>query len=109
MKAMHSDETRVGDVLLRMGTITQTQLTDAVKQQRTGDTRPLGILLMELGYADAHSVQLALLRQQALRGQLSHDDGLRLLDEAREQTEKMGGSLSELTEAVEKMGGPRDD
>jgi len=105
----HNDESRVGDVLLRMGTITQTQLTDAVKRQRTGDTRPLGILLMELGYADAHSVQLALLRQQALRGQLSHDDNLRLLEEAREKTEQMGGSLSELALAAEKLGGPHDD
>ena len=103
------DETRVGDVLLRMGTITQPQLTDAVKRQRTGDTRPLGVLLMELGYADAHSVQLALLRQQALRGQLSQDDNLRLLEEAREKAEAMGNSLSELTEAAEKMGGPRDE
>lgn len=99
-----SDEARLGDVLLRMGAVTERKLADAVEKQRSGDPRPLGVLLVELGYADACDVQLALLRQQALRGQLSHDDGLRLLEEAREETRKASSSLSELARAAEELG-----
>lgn len=109
MRTQRPDEARLGDVLLRMGTITQTQLTDAVEKQRSGDPRPLGVLLMELGYADARDVQLALLRQQALRGQLSHDDGMRLLEEAQEETKKASTSLSELALAAEELGRKHDE
>lgn len=108
MKSQRPDDARLGDVLLRMGTITEEQLADAVDKQRLGDPRPLGVLLTELGYADARDVHLALLRQQALRGKLSHHDGLRLLEEAREETERAGASLSELTAAAEELGRKND-
>jgi len=100
-------ESRLGDVLLRMGTITDEQLADAVARQRAGDARALGVLLLELGYAEARHVELALLRQRALRGRLTCEDGLRLLEEAREGTERVGNSLSELTTAAEELGGKR--
>ena len=100
-------ESRLGDVLLRMGTITNEQLADAVARQRAGDARALGVLLLELGYAEARHIELALLRQQALRGHLSCEDGLRLLEEAREGTERVGSSLSELAAAAEELGGKR--
>jgi hypothetical protein len=99
-----TDEARLGDVLLRMGAVTERELADAVQKQRSGDSRPLGVLLVELGYADAGDVQLALLRQHALRGQLPHDDGLRLLEEAREEARKACTSLSELARAAEELG-----
>lgn len=101
-------ESRIGDVLLRMGTISNEQLADAVARQRAGDARTLGVLLLELGYAEARHVELALLRQQALRGHLTCEDGLRLLEEAREGTERVGNSLAELTTAAEKLGGKHD-
>ena len=100
-------ESRLGDVLLRMGTINEAQLADAVRRQEAGDPRPLGVLLLELGYAEARDVQLALLRQQALRGHLTCEDGLRLLDAAREGTQRMAISLSELASAAEELGGKR--
>jgi hypothetical protein len=103
MRTQRPDEARLGDVLMRMGTITQAQLTEAVDRQSTGDPRPLGVLLIELGYADARDVQLALLRQQALRGRLPHEDGMRLLDEACEQTQRTGDSIAELTAAAEEL------
>jgi hypothetical protein len=102
-----SDESRIGDVLLKMGTINEAQLADAMNRQRAGDARPLGVLILELGYAEARDVQLALLRQQALRGRITCEEGLRLLDEAREGTERMGSSLSELMAAAEELGGKR--
>ena len=100
-------ESRLGDVLLRMGTITDEQLADAVTRQRGGDARTLGVLLLALGYAEAGHIELALLRQQALRGHLTCEDGLRLLEEAREGTQRVGNSLSELTSAAEELGGKR--
>lgn len=100
-------ESRLGDVLLRMGTITNEQLADAMNRQRAGDSRPLGELLVELGYAESRDIELALLRQQALRGHLTCEDGLRLLEEAREGTERVGSSLSELASAAEELGGKR--
>ena len=100
-------ESRLGDVLLRMGSITDEQLADAVARQHAGDARALGVLLLELGYAELRHVELALLRQQALRGHLTCEDGLRLLEEAREGTERVGNSLSELTTAAEELGGKR--
>lgn len=98
-------ESRLGDVLLRMGTLTQEQLADAISRQRAGDSRPLGEVLLELGYAEARDIELALLRQQALRGHLTCEDGLRLLEEAREGTQRVASSLSELTSAAEELGG----
>lgn len=109
MRPARTDDARLGDVLLRMGTITPMQLTEAVDKQRNGDPRPLGVLLLELGYAEPRDIQLALLRQQALRGKLSHHDGLRLLEEAREETERAGASLSELAAAAEEFGRNSDD
>lgn len=100
-------ESRLGDVLLRMGTITNEQLADAVARQRAGDARALGVLLLELGYAELRHVELALLRQQALRGHLTCEDGLRLLEEAREETQRVGNSFAELVAAAEELGGKR--
>lgn len=109
MRTQSSDDARLGDVLLRMGTLTQEQLSAAVQMQKAGDPRPLGVLLTELGYAESRDIELALLRQRALRGTLSHHDGLRLLEEAREETERAGSSLSELAQAAEEFGRKRDD
>ena len=100
-------ESRLGDVLLRMGSITDEQLADAVARQRGGDARALGVLLLELGYAEVRHVELALLRQQALRGHLTCEDGLRLLEEAREGTQRVGNSFAELVAAAEELGGKR--
>lgn len=102
------DETRVGDVLLPNG---HHHPDAAYRRCETSTHRRHQAALASFSSIwvtpDAHSVQLALLRQQALRGQLSQDDNLRLLEEAREKAEAMGNSLSELTAAAEKMGGPQ--
>ena len=103
MKARAPDD-RVGDVLLVMGAITPEQLTDAVSKQAAGDGRPLGVLVVELGYACPKDVELALLRQQALRGNLKHAEGMRLLEEAHESTRRAGTCLAELASAAEELG-----
>jgi hypothetical protein len=100
-------ESRLGDVLLKMGAITEAQLGEVLERQRAGDARPLGLLVLELGFAEPRDVQLAVLRQQALRGHFTCEDGLRLLEEAREGTQRVGRSLSELTSAAQELGGRR--
>lgn len=106
MKPRDTDS-RVGDVLLKMGALTEQQLAEAVARQRAGDPRHLGELVIELGYAEPRDVELALLRQQALRGRLTHEDGIRLLDEAREGTQRAMSSIEDLVSAAEELGGKK--
>ena len=101
---MNPSDDRVGDLLEVMGAVTHEQLTDAVEKQRTGDQRPLGVLLVELGYVTTHDVELALMRQRARRGHLSHDDGIRALDEAHRSTQRASSSLEELASAAMELG-----
>lgn len=103
MKHAQSDD-RVGDLLEVMGAITREQLADAVGKQKAGDARPLGVLLIELGYATSHDVELALMRQQARRGHFKHDDGMRVLDEAHESTQRAGNCFDELASAANELG-----
>jgi hypothetical protein len=103
MKPDHADD-RVGDLLENIGAVTSQQLAIAVERQRSGDPRPLGLLLVELGFATANDVELALMRQQARRGRLSHDQGMRVLDEAHESTRRAGSSFDELASAAAALG-----
>jgi hypothetical protein len=103
MKQAKTDD-RVGDLLEVMGAVTREQLADAVAKQKEGDPRPLGALLIELGYATSHDVELALMRQQARRGRLKHDEGMRVLDEAHESTKRAAGCFDELASAANELG-----
>lgn len=103
MKQTDTDD-RVGDLLEGMGAVTREPLADAVAKQKASDARPLGVLLVELGYATPHDIELALMRQQARRGRLKHDDGMRVLDEAHESTQRAGSCLGELASAVNELG-----
>lgn len=56
---------RLGDILLEQGAITQEQLTNALeKQKATGDY--LGEILIHLGYADSQQVYRVLARQRGI-------------------------------------------
>ncbi len=103
MKREQLDD-RVGDLLEDMGVVTHEQLSIAVAHQRRGDTRPLGALLVALGFVSEMDVQVALMRQQARRGRLAHADSLRVLDEAQESTQRVGGSFDELALAAAELG-----
>jgi hypothetical protein len=102
MKQAQTDD-RVGDLLEGTGAVTREQLADAAAKQRAGDARPLGVLLVELGYATSHDVELALMRQQARRGRLKHDEGMRMLDEAHESTQRAGNCFDELACAAAEL------
>jgi hypothetical protein len=41
---------RLGEILIRIGKITHDQLDQALKVQRTGDMRPIGEILVDLGF-----------------------------------------------------------
>jgi len=99
MKPDQADD-RVGDLLEDIGAVTAEQLAIAVERQRSGDPRPLGRLLVELGFATANDVELALMRQQARRGRLTHDEGMRVLDEAHQSTQRAGSCFDELASAA---------
>lgn len=93
----------LGDLLLVMGSVTQEQILEALAKQRGGDARPLGALLVELGYATSQDVECALMRQRARRGHMSHADGVRLLEEAEQSTKRAAGSMEELAQVVEEL------
>ena len=95
---------RVGDLLEDVGAVTHEQLSIAVSQQRGGDGRPLGELLVALGFVSMADVELALMRQRARRGHLAHADGIRVLDEAHESTQRAGGCFDELAVAAAELG-----
>ena len=103
MKQVRTDD-RVGDLLEVMGAVTREHLADAVARQKAGDPRPLGALLIALGYVNPRDVELALMRQQARRGHLKHDEGIRVLDEAHESTKRVAESFDELASAASELG-----
>lgn len=43
---------RIGDVLMRIGAITQQQVNDVLGRQAAGDGRMFGEIAIELGYID---------------------------------------------------------
>jgi hypothetical protein len=93
---------KLGDFLSQ---VTPAQVADALAKQRAGDSRPLGMLLVELGYATPSEVELALMRQRARRGHLGHVDGVRLLDEAEQSARRTATCMDELTLAAEELVG----
>jgi len=93
---------KLGDFLSQ---VTPTQIADALARQRAGDARPLGMLLIELGYATPSEIEFALIRQRARRGRLDHADGVRLLDEAEQSTKRAASCMDELTQAAEELVG----
>ena len=91
---------KLGDFLSQ---VTPEQIANALAKQREGDPRPLGALLVELGYATPSEIEFALMRQKARRGRLDHADGVRLLDEAEQSTKRAASCMDELTQAAEEL------
>ncbi len=105
MRNGRAETDRIGEVLIAMGAITPEQLAEAVAMQQGGAGRALGVLLVELGYATSQDVQIAVMRQSARRGQLTHVDGLRLLEEAQQSTRRAAGCFEELARAADELSG----
>jgi hypothetical protein len=95
---------RIGELLVEGGALTSAQLAQAVEEQNRGDPRPLCMLLLEQGIVSQHQIDLALVRQQARRGRLSHHEGIEALDAAHESTQSAGSSLDELVSAAADLG-----
>ena len=61
---------RLGELLQESGFVTPEHVADALRvQQRSGEKRLLGQILVSRGYATAPQVQVALSRQTVLKGQ----------------------------------------
>lgn len=65
--AAAEDPSSIGNILLKMGVITQAQLTDAVVQKVKFDEALLGSLLKQLGYINGKDIALALKIQNEMR------------------------------------------
>lgn len=104
MNAKNGEPDRIGELLLAAGVITGEQLGEAVSGQRAGDARPLGEILVALGYARVEDVEHVLLRQRARRGEIEPAEGLRLFDRAGESTRRVAGCLDELAAAAADLG-----
>jgi hypothetical protein len=97
MTAKDITASRIGEILIAMDVISVEQRDAALKRQEAGDKRVFGELLRSLGLAKLKDIETALLRQQALR--LTHEEGLRLLDEVRDSMERLGHSFGDLAAA----------
>ena len=48
---------RIGDFLMRIGAITATQVDEVLAIQKGGDSRPFGVIAVELGYVDESAIE----------------------------------------------------
>lgn len=67
IEALPDDELHTGEMLVRIGAITPTELATSLRQQRQGATAPLGELLVTQGRISAEVVAAVIQRQQQTR------------------------------------------
>lgn len=104
MKLFKTKQNHVlGHVLREFDLVTEQQLDEALRCQTSGDPRPMGVILMDLGHLTAGEVEHALMVQKARRGSLDHKDGVRLLDQAAQATKKAASCIDDLTVAAEEL------
>jgi len=53
---METVEERIGEGLIRIGAMNQSQVTDVLKRQKDGDDRLFGEIAVELGYVDVDAL-----------------------------------------------------
>lgn len=91
------DETSIGNLLLRMRSITRAQLTEALSRKQVHDDMLLGALLRELGFCSDEEVASALMMQAKLR---AGDAGGAALDEMELRLENFNAAEERLTSAI---------
>lgn len=67
IEALPDDELHTGEMLVRIGAITQAELATSLRQQRQGAAEPLGELLVTQGRISAEVVAAVIQRQQQTR------------------------------------------
>ncbi|MBB6098919.1 type IV pilus assembly protein PilB [Deinobacterium chartae] len=71
IERFYPEKGRLGEALVREGALGRDQLREALQVQRkAGKSKPLGEVLIELGYAPAEEVERALAKQRAGGGRL---------------------------------------
>lgn len=71
IERIYPDKARVGEALLKQGVVGREQLREAMQhQKKSGRNKPLGEVLVELGFANAEDVEKALAKQRAGGGRL---------------------------------------
>jgi two-component system chemotaxis sensor kinase CheA len=66
-------DVRLGEMLVRCGTLTQRELDDALRQQAQTPERPIGAILVEQGVVQPPVVDAALTRQKQVRDTASQE------------------------------------
>ena len=103
MKVFKVTPHNLGEVLMGLKHITREQLDLALQMQRMGDRRPLGVLLVEMGYVRPADIDFALVRQKARRGNIRETNGDLLIEKAVEKTKGTTECMDELIAAAEEM------
>ncbi len=71
IEQFYPEKGRLGEALIKQGVISRDQLRDAIGiKQKTGGIKPIGEVLIELGFASTEDVEKALQRQRAGGGRL---------------------------------------
>jgi type IV pilus assembly protein PilB len=71
IEQFYPEKGRLGEALIKQGVISRDQLRDAIGiKQKAGGIKPIGEVLIELGFASTEDVEKALLRQRAGGGRL---------------------------------------
>lgn len=71
IERLYPEKGRLGEALIKQGIISRDQLRDALQtRQKAGGIKPIGEVLVELGFASEEDVEKALARQRAGGGRL---------------------------------------
>lgn len=76
-------EMRLGDILVKCGTLTRTELEQALFIQSVGEKHPIGEVLVEHGMVQAPVVEAALERQKQVKESKSNEGSLIRVDSAK--------------------------
>lgn len=71
IETLYPQRGRLGEQLVQQGTLSREQLREALQtQMRDGKVKPLGEVIMDMGFADSEEIDSALQKQQAGGGRL---------------------------------------
>ena len=82
IRELPEDEMRLGDILVKCGTLTAGELAEALKIQGT-DERPIGEVLVEQSMVQAPVVEAALEKQKQVKESRIHENSLIRVDSAK--------------------------
>ncbi|MHB1100850.1 MAG: chemotaxis protein CheA, partial [Burkholderiales bacterium] len=83
IRELPEDEMRLGDILVKCGTLTAGELEEALKIQNESELRPIGEVLVEQSMVQAPVVEAALEKQKQVKESKNHENSLIRVDSAK--------------------------